>query len=324
MRVRLPVRMAPGCGARGILSCVFTGLSAFPLTPFTGDGPDRGGKPDLVAYGRLVSRLAAAGVDAIGALGSTGGYAYLDRPDRRALAQVAVAAAGSTPVIVGVGAVTTRAVLGHVADAEAAGAAGVLLPPLGYQPLRPAEVRALVHRVSEATSLPIVIYDNPATTGFTFTHELLAELGTLPGVVSIKLPPVAEDLDRACADLTRLRGDISTPVGLGVSGDRAGVRGLLAGCDTWYSVLAGVFPRTCLEITRAAQAGDAELATGLAARLDPIWDLFDRFGSYRVVSAIAAEIGQVTPEGLHLPVLPLEGDERDAVRSALGAVGPCD
>ena len=303
---------------------MFAGLSAFPLTPFTGAGPDGGGVPDLAAYARLVAGLAAAGVDSIGALGSTGGYAYLQREDRRALAQAAVRAAGSTPVIVGVGAMTTREVLGHAEDAEEAGAAGVLLPPLGYQPLRPAEVRALFERVTAATSLPVVVYDNPATTGFTFTDEVHAEVAALPGVVSIKLPPVDADPDRARADLAHLRSRLPDEVTLGVSGDRAGARGLLAGCDTWYSVLAGVFPHTCLAITRAALDGDAAFATELSVRLDPVWDLFDRFGSYRVVSAIAAETGLVTPEGLHHPVLPLAGDECEAVRAALSAAGPLD
>lgn len=280
--------------------------------------------PDLEAYAGLVARLAAAGVGSIGALGSTGGYAYLQRPARRALAETAVGAAGSTPVIVGVGAMTTREVLGHVEDAEGAGAAGVLLPPLGYQPLRPAEVRALFERVTAATSLPVVVYDNPATTGFTFTDEVHAEIAALPGVVSIKVPPVDEDLERARADLERLRAGLPDEVTLGVSGDRAGARGLLAGCGTWYSVLAGVFPRTCLAITRAALDGDAALATELSARLNPVWDLFDRFGSYRAVSAVAAETGLVTPEGLHHPVLPLTGDDRGAVRAALRVVGPLD
>lgn len=303
---------------------VFRGLSAFPLTPFTGRGPDAGGEPDLEAFAVLVSRLATAGVDSIGALGSTGGYAYLHREERRALARTAVRAAGSTPVIVGVGAMTTRAVLGHVEDAEEAGAAGVLLPPLGYQPLRPVEAMALFERVTSATSLPVVVYDNPATTGFTFTGELHAHIASLPGVVSIKLPPVADDPARARADLARLRTEIPDEVTLGVSGDRAGARGLLAGCDTWYSVLAGVFPHTCTAIARTALEGDRTLATELSARLNPVWDLFDRLGSYRVVSAIAAEAGLVTPEGLHHPVLPLDGDDRDAVRSALQGVGPCD
>ena len=52
---------------------MFCGLSAFPLTPMNEMGVDEG------AFARLVERLGVAKVDSIGALGSTGNYAYLDR-----------------------------------------------------------------------------------------------------------------------------------------------------------------------------------------------------------------------------------------------------
>lgn len=67
---------------------MFYGLSAFPLTP------SRAGRIDHDALSRLVTSAAAAGVGSIGALGSTGSYAYLERDDRRAVAQTVVDAAG--------------------------------------------------------------------------------------------------------------------------------------------------------------------------------------------------------------------------------------
>ena len=57
---------------------MFTGLSAFPLTP-----ADAEGVVDTAALGILLDRLGGAGVDSIGLLGSTGTYAYLDRPQRQ-------------------------------------------------------------------------------------------------------------------------------------------------------------------------------------------------------------------------------------------------
>ncbi|HJC29894.1 MAG TPA: dihydrodipicolinate synthase family protein [Candidatus Dietzia intestinipullorum] len=297
---------------------MFEGLSAFPLTPYDEAGPD------LELLSEIVGGLADAGVDSICALGSTGGYAYLSRRDRWEVARAAVRAAGNVPVIVGVGALSTREVRAHVRDAGAAGAAGVLLSPMSYQPLRPHEVYALFEEVSRATELPVVVYDNPSTTGFTFTEELHTKIAALRGVASIKLPGVASDPERAREDFGRLRELTRGSVTLGVSGDSMGARGLLAGCVTWYSVLAGVFPRTCLEITRAARGGEPERALELSARLDPIWEQFEKFGSYRVVSAIAVEIGLMTRESLHRPVLPLAGADREAVRAALRAVGPLD
>lgn len=55
---------------------MFSGLSAFPLTPLNETAIDE------AAFVRLVERLAVSGVDSICALGSTGSYAYLSRTER--------------------------------------------------------------------------------------------------------------------------------------------------------------------------------------------------------------------------------------------------
>lgn len=154
---------------------MLTGLCAFPLTPLSEDGVDE------VALARLVRRLADAGVDSVGALGSTGSYAYLTRDERRVLAGVAVEAAGDVPVVVGVGALRTRDVLGHVEDAQAAGAAGLLLAPVSYQALTEEEVFGLYRDVTASASVPVVVYDNPGTTHFRFSDELHARIAALPG-----------------------------------------------------------------------------------------------------------------------------------------------
>ena len=104
---------------------MFRGLSAFPLTPL-----DETGAVDEPAFERLVGRLAEAGVDSIGALGSTGSYAYLGRDERARVARLAVGAAGGVPVMIGIGAVRTERVIAHAHDAQAAGAAAVLLAPV--------------------------------------------------------------------------------------------------------------------------------------------------------------------------------------------------
>jgi 4-hydroxy-tetrahydrodipicolinate synthase len=81
---------------------MFTGLSAFPLTPLANDAVDE------AAFVRLVERLAAAQVDSITALGSTGSYAYLSSRERSRVARLAVEHAGATPVFVGIGALSTN------------------------------------------------------------------------------------------------------------------------------------------------------------------------------------------------------------------------
>jgi len=136
---------------------MFSGLSAFPLTPMNEQGIDD------AAFVPLVQRLADAGVDSIGALGSTGSYAYLTREERSRVARLAVANAGGVPVIVGIGALRTREVLALAEDAQQAGASAVLLAPVSYQKLSSDEVYGLYKAVAHELSVPLCVYDNPGT-----------------------------------------------------------------------------------------------------------------------------------------------------------------
>jgi 4-hydroxy-tetrahydrodipicolinate synthase len=290
---------------------MFTGLSAFPLTPITETGIDE------KAFAALIARLAAAGADSIGALGSTGSYAYLTREERARAARIAVEHAERVPVIVGIGALRTRHVLEAAEDAQNAGASGVLLAPMSYQGLTDDDVFGLFKDVTASLSVPLVVYDNPGTTHFTFTDELYARVAELPHVASIKIPGVPADPAAGQARVQGLRQILPGTVTVGVSGDGYGATGLNAGCDAWYSVIAGTFPEPALTITRAAQSGDAEQARAESQRLQPLWDLFAQHGSLRVIAEAAAQRGLTAPNSLPLPLRGLEADDRAQVANVI-------
>ena len=304
---------------------MFKGLCAFPLTPLAGDHVDE------AAVMRLVTRAAGAGVDSVGVLGSTGIYTYLRREERRRVVEAAVGAAQGTPVVAGVGATRTRDVLECVEDAHAAGASGLHLAPVSYQRLREDEVFSLYREVSSASELPIVVYDNPATTGFTFSDQLHARMAELPGIASIKFPP--PEAGQAADRLARLRAAVPENVSLGVSGDWAAAEALLAGCDIWYSVIAGLFPKTARAIVdHALEArqdgrqsgqktgqltGQGEAAQEASAVLEPVWALFRTYGSLRVVATMAELLGFVEQPSLPRPLQSLDAEGRSSVEEAL-------
>jgi 4-hydroxy-tetrahydrodipicolinate synthase len=297
-------------------AATFTGLSAFPLTPLVDD------RVDEHAFATLVRRLAEAGVDSITALGSTGSYAYLDRRERATVARLAVEHAGSTPVFVGIGALRTSQVLAHAEDAQRAGAAGLLLAPMTYQPLTDDDVFTLVRTVTENSSVPVIVYDNPGTTHFTFGLDLYARVAELPGVASIKIPGVPTDLAEARAHVAAIRQVVSERVTIGVSGDAVAATGLAAGCDGWYSVVAGTLPELALRIVRAARRGDEAAALAESRRLAPLWESFARLGgSLRVTAAIAEHFGLARRSCLPLPILGLDDDQRAEVASMLDDLG---
>lgn len=294
---------------------MFHGVSAFPLTPLVS------GAVDDARFVRIVDRLSTAGVDSIGALGSTGSAAYLERPERARVARLAVEAAGDVPVIVGISALSTRAVLDHLDDAHEAGAAAVLLAPMTYLPLDDDEVFGLYEDVASRSSLPIVVYDNPVTTRVEFSDELHARIADLDRVRSIKLPPLSTDPVQARARVDGLRALVPESVTIGISGDVLAVEGLIAGCDAWYSVIAGVFPEVALGIMREVRAGEPASAREQAARYAPLWALFNRYGSLRVAAAIAEELGLTGPTALPRPVLGIDPAGRAALVAALARTG---
>ncbi|QEM84168.1 dihydrodipicolinate synthase family protein [Halomonas binhaiensis] len=294
---------------------MFSGLSAFPLTPMNESGIDE------AAFARLIDRLVAAGVDSIGALGSTGSYAYLNRAEREQVTQLAVAQAGKVPVIVGIGALRTRDVLDAAEDAQKAGASGVLLAPMSYQKLSEDEVFGLFDSVTRHLSVPLCVYDNPTTTHFEFSDELHGRIAQLPNVRSIKIPGVPVEPEAAKARVDRLRALIPSHVTIGVSGDVLAATGLNAGCDAWYSVIGGLFPRTALAITRAAQSGDVHQAMRLSERLQPLWELFGQYGGSLRVMAAAAELQGLTESPcLPLPLKALDGPGKQKLATLLEAL----
>ena len=293
---------------------LFTGLSAFPLTPLKDDVLD---EESLAAS---MTRLAGSGVDSITVLGSTGSYAYLSRAERATAVRIAVGHADGVPVLVGVGALRTSHVRALTEDAQDAGAAGVLLAPVSYQRLTDDDVYGLYADVTRDLSVPLVVYDNPGTTHVVFSDELHGRIAALPHVASVKIPGLPADVAQAAARVDALRRQLPDHVTIGISGDASAAVGLTTGCAVWYSVLGGTLPHVALALTRAAQAGDTARATAQSARLQPLWDLFGKHGSLRVVAAIAEAAGLAHRSCLPLPIRGLTDQERVEVATVVEAL----
>ncbi|KAK1251994.1 hypothetical protein MKX08_003181 [Trichoderma sp. CBMAI-0020] len=274
----------------GIKRDIFKGLSAFPITPADPDGT-----VDTDALVRIIERLDIPGVDSIGLLGSTGTYLYLTREQRkRAIDAVIQALQGRKPLIVSAGALRTDDAQRLAKDAEEAGVDGLLLAPVSYHPLTDEEVYQHFKSVAGSTTLPICIYNTPSTTHFTFSDALLARIAGLPNVVALKQPaPTTEPRGRHEALCAKLPPDFS----VGYSAD-------------WLVTVA---------LMDASRRGDHVEVRRISASLQPIWDLFQEFGDFRVAYAFANELGlckAVPPR----PILPIAASHLGRIRLALSNV----
>ena len=228
-------------------------------------------------------------------------------------------AADGVPVLAGVGAVRTRDVLALAEDAHAAGASALLVAPVSYQRLTDAEVFGLYEDVAAESTLPLVVYDNPGTTGFTFSDDLHARIARIPGIASIKIPPPAAG--DVSTRLGKLRSGLPQGTSIGISGDWMAAQALLAGCDLWYSVIAGVLPQQARTIVDHALAGRSDLALEASAELEPVWSLFRIYGSLRVTAALAEDLGLVPSSALPLPLRGLDNEGREKVAQAIRQMG---
>ena len=146
----------------------------FPVmaTPF-----DENGALDMAGLGRLVAFELDAGAHGLTILGNMGEVFKLSENERATVtAGVMDAVAGRAPVVVGIGPATTHLAAHYARVAQAQGADALLVPP----PRQPGlSDEALLHHytaVAEAVAIPLVVQDDPSSTGVVMSPALLASI----------------------------------------------------------------------------------------------------------------------------------------------------
>ncbi|MBU1313006.1 MAG: dihydrodipicolinate synthase family protein [Alphaproteobacteria bacterium] len=292
---------------------LFTGLSAFPLTP-----ANEAGRVDTDALQTLLARICDSKARSIGLLGSTGTYMYLSRAERLRAVEAAVeGVAGRLPIIVGIGALRTDEAAQLARDAAGAGAEALLLAPVSYTPLTQDEVFEHFAMVAAATDLPLCIYNNPSTTHFVFGEDLIRRLAGLPRVMAVKMPLPKEMA--FTAEIARLRSRTADDFAIGYSGDWGAAAALLAGADAWYSVVGGLFPKPAAALVEAAQSGDPAATARIDQSFAPLWALFQAHGSLRVMYA-ALNLLNLSQAAPPRPILPLDRTNLPEVEAAIAGL----
>lgn len=273
--------------------------------------PFRNGAVDGQALAGLIERQIAAGTRALVVAGTTGEAASLTDDEHIGVIESAVRlAAGRVAVVGGVGANVTR---DAVRLAERCGAVGAdaVMATTGYynKPNRDGLV-AHYRALSEATALPVILYNVPGRTVTDLAEDLVAELAQLPNIVGLK--DASGDLARmarhrlACpSDFAFLSGEDVTAVGFNAMGGR--------GC---ISVTANVAPAHCADMQEACLRGDWSRALELQDLLTPLHDAMFADASPGPAKYALARLGLIE-EDLRLPMTPAGPAARAKVDAAL-------
>ena len=163
------------------------GLIPATVLPLTEDA--RIDEPALRSYVRWL--LTFDGLKALAANMDTGEGPHLSRDEKRQVLRVyAEETRGRLPLLAGIGARYTEEAVELAQDAQAEGAAGLVvfpIPAFAGEPL-PSEVPYEYHRaIAEAVPLPMVLFQlQPALSGVLFSRETLLRLIEIPNVIAIK------------------------------------------------------------------------------------------------------------------------------------------
>lgn len=151
----------------------FRGSYTVQVTPFTADGSDL----DEAAQRRFVDWQIAEGVPGLIILGTSGEFLAVTDAERTRLIEVTVdQAAGRIPVLVGTMNAHTPTAVRHSKEAERLGAKGLMIvPPYYYTPTED-EIFNYYKAISEAVTIPIMLYNNPFTANVDMKPALVAKL----------------------------------------------------------------------------------------------------------------------------------------------------
>ncbi len=223
---------------------------------------------DLAATQKVQDALVRDGVHGLIIMGTVGENNSLEPDEKRAVLKAAVEAVDRrAPVIAGVSEFDTKRAIAFARDAEKAGADGLmLLPAMVYVPAE-AELVAHFRAVSEATSLPIMLYNNPPAYRVSVSVEAMKRLADQPNIVCLK--ESAPDT-RRFTDLYNALGDrFILFAGL----DDVALEGLVLGAKGWVSGLTNAFPKESLALYEATISGDLETARAIYRWFMPLLHL---------------------------------------------------
>ncbi len=288
---------------------------SFPVmvTPMNADySVDFGGLRDNIDF--YIDR----GARGLIPLGSTGEFSSLTSEERFAVAEAAIDhVAGRTHVIVGASAEATVEAIEYAQQARSAGADAVMiLPPYYCKPLAD-EIYCHFADIARAVDIPIMVYNNPGTTGVDVLAETVLRLAhEFDNVAYIK---------ESTGDVRRIR-DILLDGNEDITGfcgaEDLVIESLLVGAKGWVSVVGNVVPDRVTQLFEAvADRGDMEEGWKIYRDILPMCRFLEECGKMAQATKAAMEhIGQAGGPA-RPPRRPLSPGQLEEMADLLGRLG---
>ena len=238
------------------------GVYAVATTPYLSTG-----EQNLEALDQGINRAIDAGVTGLLLLGATGEALALSPDERREQVAHAISTiAGRANVVVGCMGYTPEETLEQVKTAAELGAQAAMITPPFYGGLEPEAATEALRQVMVQSPLPILVYNNPHSTGVDLSPEHLASLvdtGTFWAVKETSGEALRVRELRAALDAA---GENGSQIEVFVGADGIALEGFTQGATGWVAASAWLLPNECQKLWQAVEAKDWTRAVG-------VWDL---------------------------------------------------
>ncbi|MDC7813659.1 dihydrodipicolinate synthase family protein [Pseudomonas idahonensis] len=288
------------------------GIIGYTVTPFGAHGEGL----DLDALGRSIDRMIDAGVHAIAPLGSTGEGAYLSDAEWDQVAEFSIRhVAKRVPTIVSVSDLTTAKAIRRARFAEAQGADVVMVLPTSYWKLSEAEILTHYQAIGASIGVPIMLYNNPATSGTDMSVELILKIfHTVENVTLVK--ESTGDIQRM--HKLHLLGEGQVPFYNGCN--PLALEAFAAGARGWCTAAANLIPQLNLDLYQAVLEHDLQRARELFYRQLPLLDFILKGGLPATVKA-GLELAGLNAGEPRRPVFALNEGARQQLQALLQTLG---
>lgn len=280
----------------------WNGIFPALTTKFTRDD-----KLDLALQGKSLDAQVGAGVDGIILGGTLGEASVLTNNERETLVKFTVERIGNkAPVVLNIAEGSTTEAVKLAASAEQWGARGLmLLPPMRYKS-DARETVAYFKAVANATSMPIMIYNNPVDYKTEVTPDMFEELVACNNIQAVK------DSTRDISNITRMKNRFGDRLKLLCGVDTIAMEAMLMGADGWVGGLVCAFPEETVAIYRLVKAGRIADALKVHRWFFPLLELDLHPKLVQYIKLAEAETG-LGSEYVRSPRLILTGSEREVV-----------
>ncbi len=263
---------------------------------------------DLEMFEVNIKAQLEAGVHGIILGGTLGEASTLSNDEKSTLIKETVRIVeGRIPVIMNIAEQTTKNAIEAAQKAEKDGASGLMmLPPMRYK----ADARETIEyfkQTAKATSLPIMVYNNPVDYGVEVTLDMFENLlNSCPNIQAVK------ESTRDISNVTRIKNRFGNRLAILSGVDTLALESLTLGADGWVAGLVCAFPNETIAIYNYMIQKQYDKALEIYRWFLPLLEL--DINTKLVQNIKLAEVATgIGTENVRPPRLPLIGKERETV-----------